>query len=196
AAIEPAGADDDTDGGGTPGEPVAVRAAGPGPAASEAGAGAGAAGRAGAVGGVAVAERGVGRPPVKVPSGPVLDEIRYVGALLGLALLATVSLAGHAGAGRLVGLAIATDIVHLAGVSLWLGGLAVLTFVVLRRDTAGLDHTGLERVVARFSSVAFVAVVAIAASGVVQAWRQLETWDALTGTSYGRLLLVKVGLVA
>jgi copper transport protein len=32
----------------------------------------------------------------------------------------------------------------------------------------------------------------IVASGSVQAWRQLGSWDALVDTSYGRLLLVKV----
>jgi copper transport protein len=125
-----------------------------------------------------------------------LDEVRYVGLVLGLAILATVSFAGHAGAGRLVGLALVTDVIHLAGVSLWLGGLAVLVLVVLRRNTAGLDRSRLEGVVSRFSEIAFIAVLAIVASGVVQAWRQLDGWDALTGTAYGRLLLVKVGLVA
>jgi copper transport protein len=67
---------------------------------------------------------------------------------------------------------------------------------VLRRDTAGLDRTGLERVVNRFSEVAFVSVLVIAVSGVVQAWRQLDGLDALTGTAYGRLLIAKVALVA
>jgi copper transport protein len=51
-------------------------------------------------------------------------------------------------------------------------------------------------VVGRFSSVAFAAVVAIVASGVVQAWRQLGSLSALVDTPYGRLLLVKVVLVA
>jgi copper transport protein len=45
----------------------------------------------------------------------------------------------------------------------------------------------------RFSDVAFGAVMVIVVSGVVQAWRQLGSWDALMDTSYGRLLLVKVG---
>ena len=125
-----------------------------------------------------------------------LDEVRYVGAVLGLALLATISFAGHAGAGRWLAVALVADVVHLAGVSVWLGGLAVLTLVVLRRDTAGLDRTGLERIVGRFSEVAFVSVLAIVVSGVVQAWRQLDGLDALTGTAYGRLLIAKVALVA
>jgi copper transport protein len=156
--------------------------------------------------GVAVAERGdsgtsgTSGNGVRAAAGGgawgPLDEVRYVGAVLGLALLATISFAGHAGAGRWLVVALVADVVHLAGVSVWLGGLAVLAVVVLRRDTAGLDPGGLERVVSRFSEVAFVAVLVIVASGVVQAWRQLDGFDALTGTSYGRLLIAKVALVA
>ena len=48
----------------------------------------------------------------------------------------------------------------------------------------------------RFSQVAFWAVIAIVASGLVQGWRQVGGYDALTETTYGRLLLVKVSLVA
>lgn len=129
-------------------------------------------------------------------AGASLDEVRYVGAILALALLATISFAGHAGAGRWLAVALVADVVHLAGVSVWLGGLAVLILVVLRRDTAGLDRPGLERLVNRFSEVAFVSVLVIVVSGVVQAWRQLDGLDALTGTSYGRLLIAKVALVA
>jgi copper transport protein len=42
--------------------------------------------------------------------------------------------------------------------------------------------------------VAFAAVLVVVASGVVQAVRQVGSWAALTDTTYGRLLLVKVGL--
>jgi copper transport protein len=38
--------------------------------------------------------------------------------------------------------------------------------------------------------------VVLSVTGVYQSWRQLGSWSALTGTSYGRLLLLKVGLVA
>jgi copper transport protein len=44
--------------------------------------------------------------------------------------------------------------------------------------------------------VAFGAVLAIVVSGVVQGWRQVGGYDPLTETTYGRLLVVKVLLVA
>jgi copper transport protein len=44
----------------------------------------------------------------------------------------------------------------------------------------------------RFSTVALGAVVVVAASGTVSGWQQVRTLDALTSTSYGRLLILKV----
>ena len=124
----------------------------------------------------------------------------------GLALLVTVTLTGHAVSGDLVPLAVVTDLVHLAGVSVWLGGLALLVAAVLWvPGGAGGDEGGDDAdeplddrvaVVDRFSQVAFGAVVAIVVSGVVQGWRQVGGYDALTETTYGRLLVVKVLLVA
>lgn len=49
--------------------------------------------------------------------------------------------------------------------------------------------------VRRFSRIAFGSVAVLAATGIYQSWRQLGSWSAFTGTSYGQLLLVKIGLV-
>jgi copper transport protein len=48
--------------------------------------------------------------------------------------------------------------------------------------------------VRRFSNLAMACVVAVVVTGVLQAWRVLE--DGLFAGDYGRLLLVKTGLVA
>jgi copper transport protein len=118
-----------------------------------------------------------------------LDRRAAVG--LGLALLVTVSVTGHASSGDWVPLAFAVDLVHLGGVSVWLGGLAVLAAAVLWQDAEG----DIEAIVARFSQVAFVAVVLIVASGTIQGIRQVGSYDALFDTDYGRLLVIKVLLV-
>ncbi|HLJ98435.1 MAG TPA: FixH family protein, partial [Streptosporangiaceae bacterium] len=47
--------------------------------------------------------------------------------------------------------------------------------------------------VARFSPIALGCVIAIVATGTYQAWRAVGTFGALFGTTYGRLLLVKIG---
>jgi copper transport protein len=72
-------------------------------------------------------------------------------------------------------------------VSLWLGGLVCLVACVLPRRLA--DE--MSDVVPRFSRLAAVAVTAILVTGVFQGWREVGSKDALTSTTYGRLLLVK-----
>lgn len=84
------------------------------------------------------------------------------------------------------------DVVHLLAVALWLGGLCAL-LVALFRAPADTPIEG--SAVRRFSQVAFGSVLALIATGIYQSWRQLGSWSAFTGTSYGQLLLVKIGLV-
>ncbi|MDQ1535532.1 MAG: copper transport protein [Actinomycetota bacterium] len=111
---------------------------------------------------------------------------------LSLGLLATFTFAGHARTGFQVVGAVVSDLAHLAAFSLWFGGLVVLVVAVLRPD----DPSELEPAVARFSNVALGAVVVLTGTGVYQGWRQVGSFGALKDTTYGRLLLVKVALVA
>jgi copper transport protein len=82
------------------------------------------------------------------------------------------------------------DVVHLLAVAAWLGGLTALLVTLYRADTP------IERsAVRRFSRLAFSSVVTLVATGIYQSWRQLGSWSAFTDTTYGQLLLVKIGLV-
>jgi copper transport protein len=110
------------------------------------------------------------------------------GALTAAGLLLTPALAGHAATRDLVPLAVVSDLVHLGSVSLWLGGLVCLVACVLPRRLP--DE--LSSVVPRFSRLAGAAVAAILVTGVFQGWREVGSKDALTTTTYGRLLIVKV----
>ncbi|MEU7383959.1 copper resistance CopC family protein [Streptomyces sp. NPDC042207] len=58
------------------------------------------------------------------------------------------------------------------------------------------DGPALTAPVVRFSRIAFGAVVVLVVTGVYQSWRGLGSWTTLTGTEYGRLLLVKLVVVA
>ncbi len=112
------------------------------------------------------------------------------GAAVGVGLLRTLALVGHATEGDLGALGAFADLVHMAGVATWLGGLVVLATVVLpRRRTAELGH-----VVPAFSRVALGSMVAIVAGGAVMAWDLAGSFDDLGGTEWGRLLLLKVAL--
>ncbi|MFI8101600.1 copper resistance CopC/CopD family protein [Streptomyces sp. NPDC086023] len=112
------------------------------------------------------------------------------GAVVAAGIAATWALSEHASTGVQPGIAMPVDIVHLLAVAAWLGGLVALLVALSR--VPGIERAA----VLRFSRVAFVSVAALAATGVYQSWRQLGSWSALTGTTYGQLLLVKVGLVA
>jgi copper transport protein len=113
---------------------------------------------------------------------------RPAAVVVAVGLLLTPGLSGHAGSGDYVPLAVVADVVHLGGVSLWLGGLVVLLAVVLRRKH--LEE--LRAVVPRFSQLALVAISVIVVSGAFQAWRQLGGLSDLRDTDYGKLLAAKL----
>jgi copper transport protein len=112
------------------------------------------------------------------------------GGVVAVGLGATWAMAEHASTGIQAGLAMPVDIVHLLAVAAWLGGLAALVVALYFAPSVESDA------VRRFSRVAFCSVIALAATGLYQSWRQVGSWSALTGTWYGQLLLIKVGLVA
>ncbi|MFG3239373.1 copper resistance CopC/CopD family protein [Streptomyces sp. NPDC048157] len=112
------------------------------------------------------------------------------GTVIAAGIAGTWALAEHASTGIQPGIAMPVDVLHLLAVAAWLGGLTALLVALYR--TPDLDATA----VRRFSGIALGSVVVLAATGIYQSWRQVGTWSALTGTGYGQLLLVKVGLVA
>ena len=115
---------------------------------------------------------------------------RLFGATM-LACFGTFAWTGHAGVGRLLPLSVLSDVVHLAAMSLWLGGLVQLVLVVL----PAVEPRSAAGVAARFSRIAAVSVVALVVSGTFQAWRQLADVAQLWSTGYGRLLAAKTLLV-
>ncbi|MFJ4904369.1 copper resistance CopC/CopD family protein [Streptomyces sp. NPDC093249] len=111
------------------------------------------------------------------------------GTVVAAGIAGTWALAEHASTGIQPGIAMPVDILHLLAVAAWLGGLTVLLISLYR--TPHVDRSAVER----FSRVAFGAVLVLAATGLYQSWRQVGSWSALTGTRYGQLLLVKIGLM-
>ncbi|MFF9030603.1 copper resistance CopC/CopD family protein [Streptomyces iakyrus] len=114
-----------------------------------------------------------------------------IGTALATALALTWAAAEHASAGIQVPVAMTSSVVHLLATGVWLGGLVAL-LLTLRRSS-GDD---LVEVVPRFSRSAFASVTVLAVTGLYQSWRGLGSLSALSGTSYGRLLLAKLAGVA
>lgn len=108
--------------------------------------------------------------------------------ILGVVTVGTASAyGGHGASGRWHYLGVFATMLHVSSMAVWIGGLAmlVISFSVMERSG-----------VTRFSSIAFVAVLTVIVSGSVQGLRQVGSLDALTGTSYGKLLIWKLVVVA
>jgi len=127
-------------------------------------------------------------------------SIAEIAATLGALLAAGAALvmpgaSGHAGQTSPRGLSLLVDWLHLVSGSLWIGGLIGLLAL-----WAGLPAArripALSVAVPRFSNLAFVSVLVLLASGTAAAILHLPIVAALWQTSYGKAILVKIGLLA
>ena len=111
-------------------------------------------------------------------------------------MMLTQSLFSHASGAEDTLAAVATDWLHLAGMSLWIGGLAQFMNIigVIRRSfIPAAEMTG--RTVAHFSNLARAAVALLAITGVYSAWLQVGSLEGLLTTTYGQTLLIKTALM-
>ena len=109
-----------------------------------------------------------------------------------LALLAVVppTLSSHSGASADHSIAVSSLIVHVVSLSLWCGGITALVLL------GTSDRRPLPHAVRRFSALALWCAVAVAASGCASAWVRLAAPSDLVTSSYGRIVLVKIALLA
>ena len=113
------------------------------------------------------------------------------------------ALSGHASdLSGLSALAVLNDALHVAGAGAWVGGLALVVLVGLPAvreadipEQLGGGVSFPAEMLIRFSRLAVAALVVVSATGAVSAWLQVGSWSALTGTGYGRILLIKLALV-
>jgi copper transport protein len=108
--------------------------------------------------------------------------------ILGLVTVGTASAyGGHGATGRWHYLGVFATMLHVSSMAAWLGGLTLLVI-----SFAEVERSSVER----FSSIAMLAVATVVVSGAVQGLRQVGSLDALTATSYGKLLIWKLIAVA
>ncbi len=107
------------------------------------------------------------------------------------AMLADV-MAGHAaaGSGTWWWAQIMSQWTHFAAIGAWLGGLAALLLAV--RGAPDGEKAAAAR---RFSTVAGIALAVVAVTGTVQAVHEVGAWERLTTTPFGRLVMLKGGLL-
>ncbi len=109
--------------------------------------------------------------------------LRVPAALCGVALIFTWTLVDHSRTGVQTWLGVPAASAHLLAIALWFGGLIVVL------------ACGAAAPVARFSRLAVMCWAVLAVSGVYLAYRQSGELGALPHTVFGRLLLVKTGIV-
>jgi copper transport protein len=112
--------------------------------------------------------------------------------------VATPALAGHASIQAPVWAFFPADVGHVLAASVWVGGIACIVFALpaATRTVEPRARTGmLVEVLGRFSPLALGAVAVLAVTGVVQAYIDVRSVNALTHSTYGELVLLKTGLL-
>ena len=126
------------------------------------------------------------------------QRLRWTVALGTLALLLAQSGMGHgvegfwspAALGRLVHFG------HLLGAGIWIGTLAVLALAVFPSLTSPLHRRDLVSLLGGFSTLARVGAVVLVVSGVIATFTYTNTLSDLWLTTWGKLLLAKLLLLA
>jgi len=117
--------------------------------------------------------------------------LRVAAAVLAFGALVATTFSSHAAAaptGR--ALAMGVDLLHQAAVGVWVSGVAILLgFATFRVPSADLRATLL-----RFSPYALTAALVVLLTGVYASLRYVPDPAFLASTTWGRVLLAKVGL--
>jgi copper transport protein len=95
--------------------------------------------------------------------------------------------------------AIVADSIHLFASAIWFGGVALLVTVLLPalRPMTAEERSGvLRKVLPRFSLMSLIAMATIGLTGFYAGWLHVGNLSALTSTSYGRALIVKLVALA
>ena len=128
----------------------------------------------------------------------LLSKPKLWNRLLGIAacvlLLFTFSLESHASGEQNFILPLFADWIHLMAASVWVGGL--FYFLAGLRSSRTLESGQRTRLTAvllpRFSSLALVSVGVLVLTGIFAAVFRIGSWQDLTGTLYGRALILKL----
>ncbi|HEX2143877.1 MAG TPA: copper resistance protein CopC [Glycomyces sp.] len=112
-------------------------------------------------------------------------------AAVGLALAATWPLAGHPMATDPIVVAFVADWVHLGAALAWAGGVLTISILALRRDGEVPD-----RAAGLWLALVPWLVANVLVAGLASGLLHIDSIEALTETTYGRLVILKAALFA
>ena len=116
---------------------------------------------------------------------------RVLLAVLATIGIATWSVSGHPSASPVPMVTVLSDMIHVASMSVWLGGLVMLVVFLLPRANAA----ELGAIVPVWSRWATYAVSALLLTGVASALVEVGAFNLIFTTTYGLLIVTKVALV-
>ena len=120
--------------------------------------------------------------------------LRTLCLVVALGLAPTTSLTGQAAEWGDLTVSVAADWAHAVAACVWTGGIVGLVFVMPLARQGPPNLLGL--VATRFSRLAGGCLLVVVVTGTYNAWAQLGTVSALWTSTYGRILAVKLLLVA
>jgi putative copper resistance protein D len=132
---------------------------------------------------------------LRLPSGT--SRLRTGAAFAFIAIFAvTRSSMGHAGEDGLWSAALAAEAVHFSAIGVWTGAVMVSGWFVLNASRVAAFNVHMtDRYLDLMSQGAMLAVIAILGTGLYSAWHRVGTSEHLFHSTYGTILLVKIGLV-
>ena len=131
-------------------------------------------------------------------TGEALGAGRVAAAVLGAIVAAAGKAAvGHAADAGAFSIAEGVQTLHLLATGVWGGVVIAGAAAVLPALDTSVARASLVRIVSRMSHAAAIAVALVIATGVFNAWRGTGgSADVLTGSGWGRALLLKSALIA
>jgi len=110
----------------------------------------------------------------------------------GLGLLATWAFAGHSRSMRWPEIGVLTDVAHHAAAAAWIGGLAIVGWIVIPSATSAVVVDS----VRRFSRLATVSVAILVITGSIQTVRLVGDPTKLLDADHGQYLVAKLAVLA
>ena len=134
--------------------------------------------------------------PFVYPDDHVWDASRSMAGLTGIALVAaSFIIDGHTASEGPRLLHAVANLTHVTTAAIWAGGVAMLVLTMQRRRSDNRPIQALQLAM-RFSVVATVALVAAGIAGLALSIVVLDSISEIWSTPWGRLLMLKVALVA
>ncbi|MFJ8071189.1 copper resistance CopC/CopD family protein [Peribacillus sp. NPDC096447] len=126
-------------------------------------------------------------------------SLPYLSFIIIACLMICKALTGHTAAVPNQVLAVLMDFLHLLSMALWLGGLMALLVILPgladRQAVQEDKRTFYWSIISRFSKWTFLFVIILIVSGIYSSLQHVPTIHSLFNTTYGQLLLAKIGLM-